>query len=79
MQTFLNKKICVRDFLEAAQYSVVVVQNVKVFTTAYLNDSSFQSNNLLFAHIPSSGCPEQILFCLILFCMEIKDQDVHYI
>ena len=52
--------VCVGNFSEAAQYIVVAVQNVKLFTTLSPNDLSFESNCLLFGHILSPGYPEQI-------------------
>ena len=62
MQKLLNKKMCVctGNFLEAAQLIVVGVENVKIFTTLCPNNSSFESNRLLFAHIQLLGYPEQI-------------------
>ena len=53
-----QKDKCIGNFLEAALYIVFAVQNVKIFTT--LNDSSFESNCLLFAQMPSPGYPKQI-------------------
>ena len=38
MQRLLNQKMCVGNFLEAAQYTVVAVQNVKIFTTLCPSD-----------------------------------------
>ena len=43
-----QKDVCIGNFLELAQYIVVTVQNVKIFTTFCPNDSSFESNRLLF-------------------------------
>ena len=62
MQKLLNKKMCVctGNFVEAAQLIVVAVKNVKIFTTLCPNNSSFESNRLLFAHIQLLGYPEQI-------------------
>ena len=62
MQRLLKKKRCVYvdNFLEVVQYIVVVVQNAKIFATLCPNDSSFESDRLLFSHIPSPGYPEQI-------------------
>ena len=75
MQGLLNKEdvcvcvcvfLCVGNFLEAAQYVVVAVQSVKIFTKLCPNDSSFESNRLLFAHIPSPGYPKQISVYFVL-------------
>ena len=57
MQRLLNKKMCV--FVGKTQI-VVVVENVKIYTTLCLNDSSLESNRLLFAHIQSLGYSKQI-------------------
>ena len=76
MQRLLNKKIRVKNFLEAAQYIMVLVQNVKIFTILCTNDWSFGRNRLLFAHIPS---PWLFWTNFTLFCTEIGDQDFTYI
>ena len=55
-----QKVVCAGNFLEAAQYNVVAVQNVKIFTTVCPNDSSFESNRSLFACILSSGYPKKV-------------------
>ena len=62
MQKLLNKKMCVctGNFVEAAQLIVVAVKNAKIFTTLCPNNSSFESNRLLFAHIQLLGYPEEI-------------------
>ena len=52
--------MCVRNFLEAAQYVVVAVQNVKLFTTLCPNDSSFEINCLLFVTSHPLVYPQQI-------------------
>ena len=57
MQRLLNKKMCV--FVGKTKI-VVVVENVKIYTTLCLNDSSLESNRLLFAHIKSLGYSKQI-------------------
>ena len=63
MQRLLNKKMCV--FVGKTQI-VVVVENVKIYTTLCLNDSSLESNRLLFAHIQSLGYSKQISpYCVL--------------
>ena len=57
MQRLLNKKMCV--FVGKTKI-VVVVENVKIYTTLCLNDSSLESNRLLFDHIQSLGYSKQI-------------------
>ena len=70
--------MCVGNISEAAQYIVVAVQNVKMFTTLCPNDSSFKSDRLLFAHIPSPGYPEQISPYFLLKLLTLTRYDEHW-
>ena len=55
---------------------MVLVQNVKIFTTLCTNDWSFERNRLLFVHISS---PWLFWTNFTLFCTEIGDQGFTYI